>query len=113
VQTLEILQVAIEERVLVVPLDLAADSSNQGRRTDMVHLVGSRLLLHAVDDLGDHEVVLPPAKLGKRVACALREPRLATAGTDDFGDRQRKLGKHSGKLFQLRQKLARQDRLRV
>jgi hypothetical protein len=44
VQPLKVLQVAVEEWILVVPLDFERDDAAIGEGTDMIDLMGDRLL---------------------------------------------------------------------
>jgi hypothetical protein len=66
-QALEILQIAIEKWVLVIPLDLKRNCSSL-ERSDVVDFVRLRFSLNPVDDPLDNEDVLLPAMLGESVA---------------------------------------------
>jgi hypothetical protein len=70
VQAFEVLEIAVEERVLVVPLDLERDDAVLVS-PDVVDLVRDRLALDVVDGLADREDGLGPAELSERAAQAL------------------------------------------
>ena len=63
-QALEILQIAVEERILVVPLGVATDGSHTGDCLDMIDLVRGRLARHVIDGLCDFKDVFGPAPAG-------------------------------------------------
>ena len=77
VQPFEILQVAVEERILVVPLDFQRDGSAL-KCPNVIDLMGLGFAFDPVDDPLNDELLLPPATLLERIpdfAC-LSLPRL-------------------------------------
>jgi hypothetical protein len=86
VQTFEVLKITIEERVLVVPLDLKSDRAS-GEWADVVHFMTLALQRPPVDNALDDEVVLAPPLLPERAAQPLRafvspppEPTISSIG---------------------------------
>ena len=88
VEPLEVFEIAIEERILVVPFDLEREGTFLAW-PDVIDLMADRLLGYAVDCLSQLEVVLRPAERGKPATQALRHLGFAAATTDDLGHRQR------------------------
>jgi hypothetical protein len=84
VQPLKVLQVAVEEWILVVPLDFERDDAAIGEGTDMIDLMGDRLPLDAVDALFDREIDLVPAQLGQGAPETLSALCLASTRADDL-----------------------------
>ena len=54
----------------------------------MIHLVRSGFAWHAVDGLGDLEVMFVPTPFSERTPQSLCESGLAAAAADDFGNGQ-------------------------
>jgi len=70
-QTLEIFKVAIEEWVLVVPLDFERDKFSVRECSDMIDFMGDGFLLDAVDDFLDLKNLLSSTlSRSKHAACA-------------------------------------------
>ena len=109
-QPLEILQIPVEKRVLVVPLDL--ERQHPARPAPhMIDLVGDRLLDRAVHGQLQLELVLEPALFGQRPAQPLRRGRLAPARADKLGQRDREAPDRRDQLRRLGREIDRQDGL--
>ena len=80
---LEILKIAIEERVFVVPLDFQGDAAVI-RSAHVIDFVGGRGPFLAVDGLPDQNIALDPTPSGQRTSQALGEAGFATAAADQF-----------------------------
>ena len=109
VQTFEVLQITIEERVLVVPLDLKSDRAS-GEWADVVHFMTLALQRPPVDNALDDEVVLAPPLLPERAAQPLRAFRLAATRTNDLFNRNRRGEQDFLDLRRHIWKIAREDR---
>ena len=112
VQALEALQVAVEERVLVVPLDLERERA-AGRAADMVDLVADGGAGLAVDDGLGLEVVLAPSRRAQRPAQALGERGLPAARADELGPGEAERQERRGQLGRLVGEVDAEDRARV
>ncbi|MNV54670.1 hypothetical protein D3C71_1468760 [compost metagenome] len=90
-QTFEVLQISIKERVLVVPLDLEGDAFATLQLSDVVNDVGLAFATSPVDDPLDDELRLGPLERGQGVAEPLRPLGLPASAGDDFFDRDRRV----------------------
>jgi len=86
-QALKILQVTIEKRIFVIPLDFQRDRA-AGKFADVIDLVRNRLAHFAVDDFLNDKFGLRPAQLSERFAEPLRALRLTPAASDSRGRKQ-------------------------
>ncbi len=92
-QPLEVLKVAIEKRVLVIPFDLERNRSG-AERTDVIDFVGLGFARHAVDGPLNDKVMLIPFPGPEGIAKSLRALRFAATRPDDFLDRNRRSQEH-------------------
>ena len=88
-ESLEVLKVAIEKRVLVIPFDFKGNRSS-GQRTDVIDFVGLGFAWHAVDGTLNNKVMLISFPGPEGIAKSLRALRFAATGPDDFFDRDRR-----------------------
>jgi DGQHR domain-containing protein len=85
VQAFEVFQVAVEEGILVVPLNLKRD--DPGRQlAHMVDFMRDRFAGHAVNALLDREDRFAPIQVRQNMAQALGALGLSTAGANDLLD---------------------------
>ena len=66
-QSLEVLEVTVKERIFVVPLDLERNGSGI-ERIDVIDLEGLGFFLHAVDNSLNDEDMLAPLMRGQRLS---------------------------------------------
>jgi hypothetical protein len=91
-KTLKILEVPIEERIFVIPLDLQSHDALL-EIPNVVDLMRLRLLAHTVDRFLDDEIHLSPATSRKSTTQPLSSFGLAAARSDNFFDRNRHVAK--------------------
>ena len=77
-QALEVLKVAVEERVFVVPFDFESNSA-AFKSPYVIDFVRLCFALDSVDDALDHKIVLSPSAILESIAKALRAFGLAAA----------------------------------
>ncbi len=97
-QALEVLQIAVEERVLVVPFDLERNRSCV-ERFHLVDLVRLRFFLDSINDPLNDEIMLAPVVSGQSVAKALRPLCLAASRSDNFLTRNGRRQQNTFKLL--------------
>jgi len=108
-QPLEVLQIAIEERVFIVPFDFASQHARLGA-PHMVNLVRGRLARLSVHDLNYLEVVFLPSHVRKATAKPLSKLRLPPAASDYLGNRQAQVVQRYREFRQCLRKFAVQNR---
>jgi hypothetical protein len=93
VQAFEILEIAVEERIFVVPFDLERDHAFIifGH---MIDFVGNGFAPHAVDRSHDFEFMLAPPFFDEGASKPLRRFGFAPARTDDLLYRYRHVREH-------------------
>ncbi len=112
-QALEVFQIPVEERVLVVPLDLQRQRAGPAR-ANVVDLVAGpvpeRPAVHRGHDL---EHVLAPAGARQHPAQPLGRGRLAAARGDQLRGRNRDFAQRGHQLRRLVREVVPEDRLRM
>ena len=83
VESLEVLQIAIEERILVVPFDFQSDGTSVGS-THMVDFMRDRSPLHIVDGLPDDDIAFDPFPFRQGSSKPLRRFGLPASALDQL-----------------------------
>ena len=63
-KSLEVLQIPVEKRILVIPLDLQSEVF-VAKLLNVINLMRRRLTFHSIDDFPDYELKLLPTQVGQ------------------------------------------------
>lgn len=82
-ESFEVLQVSIKERILVVPFNFKRKNSGW-KSFYVVNLMRHRLFLFTINNFFDFEIMLVPSTFDKSTPHALRELTLAATSSQNF-----------------------------